>query len=98
MPARVKKIRHDEDTRLRIKVGNILNRLEKAYNGEIELSQTQVNIAKLLLAKVLPDLTSVEHSGEVTNNYVARIPQRQGDVETWLKSASGNLNQALKPH
>jgi hypothetical protein len=84
MPARVRKIRHDEDTRLRIKVGNILNRLEKAYNGEIELSQTQVNIAKLLLAKVLPDLSSVEHTGEVTHSYVARIPPVEKTTDDWL--------------
>jgi hypothetical protein len=30
------------------------------------LQRTQIDCAKLLLAKVIPDLKSVEHSGEVT--------------------------------
>ena len=66
MPARKRKIRHDEETRARIQVAMILNRLHNHLSGKLKLSPTQVSCAKILLAKVLPDLSSVEMKAEVT--------------------------------
>lgn len=63
MAARNRKIRHDEETRAKIKAAMIINRLQDHVLGEIELDAAQVSSAKTLLAKVLPDLKSTEHSG-----------------------------------
>ena len=65
MPARVNKIRHDDETRKKIQAAQIINRLQSGFNGDIELTTNQVSIAKMLLAKVLPDLTSVDMNANV---------------------------------
>lgn len=43
--------RHQEHVREKIKVSNIIDRLEKHVNGLIELTPAQVSSAKLLLDK-----------------------------------------------
>lgn len=83
MAARINKIRHDEQTRAKIKAGNIINRLNKYINGEVAMEAAQVTAALGLLKKTLPDLTSVEHSGEITKNYVARMPAKTADMAEW---------------
>jgi hypothetical protein len=56
--------RHQDDVRSKIQASAIINRLMKAYDGEIELTAIQVNIGKTLLDKVLPDLKAIEMSGD----------------------------------
>ena len=63
MPARTKKIRHDEDTRSKIQAAQIINRLNNHIIGKVAMEMTQVSAAKILLNKVLPDLKAVELSG-----------------------------------
>jgi len=74
MPARVVKIRHDEETRMKIKAAQIINRFMACLNGEIELTPAQVSCGKTLLDKVLPNLQAVELSGEVAQRTVAAKP------------------------
>lgn len=70
MAARLRKS-HQDDVRTKIKVGNIIDRLEKHIAGEIELSSTQVASARLLLDKTI--------SNAPTDNNIS------GDVRiTWL--------------
>lgn len=64
MPARVNKIRHDEQTRAKIQAAQIINRLQKHIMGEVDLDAAQVSSAKTLLNKVLPDLKAVELTGK----------------------------------
>ena len=67
MAARLRKT-HQEDIKAKIKISNIIDRLEKHVNGEIELTNTQVTSAKILLDKTMsnaPQDTTVEHSGTV---------------------------------
>ncbi len=82
------KIKHDGDTRKRIQAGNIINRLHKLIMGEVEMPPHAVTAALGLLRKTLPDLTSVEHSGEITKTYVARMPSKPADMDEWLKKHS----------
>ena len=65
MAARTRKIRHDDETRAKIKTSQLINRLEDHVFGDVELSATQVSSALGLLRKTLPDLSNVEHSGEL---------------------------------
>lgn len=75
MPARVRKIRHDENTRDKIQVAQLINRLQAHVDGKAKMSPTQVRAAEILLRKKLPDLAAIEHSGEVaTNNIVSPDP------------------------
>jgi hypothetical protein len=59
---------HDYKTRQRIQASQLINRLENHVLGEVELSATQVQAAKILLGKVIPDISSVQWSGELEAN------------------------------
>lgn len=63
MAARINKINHDEKTKRLISASQLLNRLISHANGEIELSQSQVNAARIVIGKSIPDLKAVEHTG-----------------------------------
>lgn len=68
MPARSVKIRHDEETRAKIKTSQLLNRLNDHVFGKndkaVEISQTQLKAIEILLRKTLPDLAAVQISGD----------------------------------
>ena len=88
MPARINKIRHDENTRLKIKVGHLINRFQSHFDGELELSPTQIQAGKILLDRALPVLQSVEHSGEITTNKVIRAPAIAASTQEWTETHS----------
>ena len=60
-----------EHVRTKIKIGNIIDRLEKHVAGEIEMSATQVASAKILLDKTMSNAPTeidqkTKHSGAIT--------------------------------
>ena len=59
MAARTKKIRHDENTRMKIQAAILINRLSDHATGKVDLSSTQVRAIEVLLRKILPDLSDV---------------------------------------
>lgn len=63
MAARKEKITHDDKTKHLIRASQLLNRLNSFANNEIEMTQAQVNAAKIVIGKVVPDLKAIEHSG-----------------------------------
>lgn len=62
MPARTRKIRHDQETRSRIQASQLINRLEKHVFGDVDMKPTQVTAALGLLKKTLPDLQATTNS------------------------------------
>ena len=48
-------------------------RLEDHALGKVEMTNTQVRAAEILLKKVIPDLSAVEHSGTVTQRHVSDL-------------------------
>lgn len=50
--------------RCKQKIGSMMSRLQRHGEGEIEMTPTQIQAAKLYLSKTLPDLQSVQHSGD----------------------------------
>lgn len=88
MPARINKIRHDENTRAKIKVAELCNRFHKHFMGECELTPTQIQAGKILLDRALPVLQSVEVSGEITTSKVIRTPAAPSSISTWLTDHS----------
>lgn len=56
---------HDERTRAKIQTSQIINRLEKLVNGEIDMTSQQVTAAGILLKKTLPDLSAVTMDGKM---------------------------------
>lgn len=69
MAARLKK-RHQDDVRSKIQCDRILSWLQAGIFGskfqgkEVTLTPEKVSAAKALLNKKLPDLSSIEHSGD----------------------------------
>ncbi len=54
-----------DEAREKIKTTQLINRLQNHALGTVEMSPTQVRATEILLKKRVPDLSSVEHSGEV---------------------------------
>jgi hypothetical protein len=63
MAARLRKT-HQDDVRAKIQTSQLINRLENHALGEIDLSATQIKAIEVLIRKTLPDLSSVEMTGE----------------------------------
>ena len=65
MAGRKAGFRHSEATRNKIQAQQLINRLQAHVDADVPLlDASQVNAAKALLNKVLPDLKAVEVSGE----------------------------------
>jgi hypothetical protein len=60
MAARIKKIRHDEDTRKKIQAGVLISKLMGHIDGKTVMSPSQITAAKILLDKSLPNLSDVK--------------------------------------
>jgi hypothetical protein len=69
MAARLRKT-HQEDVRTKIKVTELINRVQDYALGILadeDVSSNRLNAIKLLLNKALPDLQSVEITGDEEN-------------------------------
>ncbi len=85
--------KHDERTRAKIRTSQLLNRLEMfalglpdpcARNGKpVEMTPSQVEAAKTLLRKTLPDLSATTLQGDSENPLVAEVTYR------WQKPDDG---------
>ena len=64
MAARTNKTTHDDKTKRLIQASQLVNRLNSHALGEIEMTQTQIQAAKIVIGKVIPDLKAVELTGE----------------------------------
>ena len=53
---------YHERVRNRIRVSKIVDRVQKAALGEIEMGSTEFQAAKLLINKTIPDLPQVVHT------------------------------------
>ncbi|MGF6430892.1 MULTISPECIES: hypothetical protein [Bradyrhizobium] len=85
MAARSVKIRHDEETRAKIKTSQLINRLSDHVLGKVDMKPTQVTAALGLLRKTIPDLSAAENKTEVVHRYVARLPEKAGTTDEWQK-------------
>ena len=55
----------------------IVKRLEDHIVGKCDMTSTQVSAAQTLLRKTLPDLSAVEHSGEVAHKDVKELSREE---------------------
>ena len=56
-------LKQTQRTREKIQASQLINRLTNHALGDLEMSATQVNAAKILLNKILPDLKAMEMTG-----------------------------------
>jgi hypothetical protein len=83
-----------EKVRQRIQTALITRRLTRHVLGKVEMSPTQVTAALGLLKKTLPDLSAVEHSGEVKHRDISDQPL---SADEWEKQYAGDLETAGRP-
>ena len=83
MAARIRRPRHTEETKAKIQAALIIGRLQDCVAGKITLDAQQVSSAKILLNKVLPDVSSVDITGDLEAfHYVLSAPPTQ-DEQIW---------------
>ena len=78
------RLAHKQRTIEKIQNAKVLERLIKHFDGEVELSQTQVTVGINLIKKYIPDLKAIEHGGEMRHNV---------DVS---KKSAGNIAAAIR--
>jgi hypothetical protein len=72
----------EQKTRAKIQASQIVNRLISFVKGEVSLDPAQVTAAVHLMKKVLPDVSFVEHAGEISHR-VIRAPAVVTSPEEW---------------
>ena len=78
MAARTNKKNHDEKTKKLIQASQLLNRLISHANGENNMTQSQINAAKIVIGKYIPDLKAIELSGNEEKPVIV-------NTYSWLK-------------
>lgn len=75
MAARLRKT-HQDDVRTKIKVSELINRVQNYALGILsddDVSSNRLNAIKLLLAKTLPDLTSVTIDAKLDVDTISKV-------------------------
>ena len=92
MAARKNRVTLNEKWRERIQISMLVNRLTNHALGKVNLTQTQVRAIEILLRKVAPDLSAVDHSGEVAHqHFIARVPEVAQTAEQWQQQHSPTI-------
>lgn len=73
-------LRHQDMVRQKIRVSNIIARLDKHIDGKIEMSTTQVQAARILLDRTVPTLTSTELSGPGGKDLAIQLQGAKNDA------------------
>ena len=78
MAARTLRPKHSDEVRAKIQASQLINRLYDHVLGKCEMSPTKFNSAKILLAKAVPDLKAIEHSGPggESINFMLYVPPK----------------------
>jgi len=75
MAARKNKIRHDEETRAKIKSSQLINFLQNHVINGTPAEKTQITAAVALLKKTLPDLQAIEGSLDINVSHEDALDQ-----------------------
>jgi hypothetical protein len=84
----------DAAHRERIATSQLINRLNKIALGELVVEACQLKAIEIALRKTLPDLSSVEYTGDTLQPF-AVIPQEMANSAAW--EAAQKPVQAPKP-
>lgn len=76
---------HPDSVREKIKVTQLVNRLQRFIEGEIELTPARVRAIEILLKKCVPDLSSTEVKSDVTVHNIMEVPPVLATSEEWEK-------------
>lgn len=84
-----KQLWHPDEVRAKIQASQLINRLTShALSDTPLMDASQVNAAKILLGKAIPDLTSVEHKGTIGHRDANEITD--AELVSFLTDGSGD--------
>ena len=96
MAARKKKT-HDEGTREKIRVTQLINRLQDCAFGTVEMTPAQMKAAEICLKKALPDLSQIEqHNTSDQTTYLVQVPSPVENPADWERLAEETAVKALE--
>lgn len=73
MAARKLRPFHTDEIRAKIQASQLINRLTDHVFGKVELTPAQVQSARILLGKSVPDLSAVQMDANVDSKVVAQV-------------------------
>lgn len=82
MAARTTKTTLNNDWKKRIQASQIMNRLAKCANGEIEMSSNSIKAADIVLKKTIPDLSRIDSTNLNVNTEKLTKEQRDAIYAT----------------
>jgi hypothetical protein len=85
---------HSQETRDKIKITQLINRLTQHAMGEVEMTATQVTAALGLIRKALPDLAAMEVKAQIEHHTVSGEVM---DISEWEKTYGNNLEATERP-
>ena len=83
----------DQRLREKIQASMLIRALHDCVEGRNKMTSVQVRAAEVLLKKVVPDLSAVEHSGETEVKHV--ISSEPMTVEEWKREIEQEYSQPL---
>ena len=87
MAARTNKPLHADKTKRLIRASQLLNRLNSFANDEIQMTPAQVQAAKVVIGKEIPDLKAMEITGDGGG------PVKFEVIAPWLKQSIASRNR-----
>lgn len=93
MAARVNKIRHDEETRAKIKTSQLINRLEGHVLNDVDMKPTQVQAALGLLKKTIPDLSQSDVNHTVKRDAIDYSREELLEIIRNARNGSGGASE-----
>ena len=72
-----RKTRLSVEWRDRIKSGELMSRLESHALGLVDMKPTEIRAAEILLRKALPDLATMQHTGEISVKSVKEMTREE---------------------
>lgn len=63
-----------------IQTAQLINRVYAHATGQVEMTPTQLRAAEILLKKTLPDLQSIEYTGEMTFTDATQLTREELQV------------------
>lgn len=85
MAARTNKPFHAEKTKGLIRASQLLNRLILCAKGKVHMTSEQITAARIVIRTYIPELSAVQHTGEINHNYIARVPTVAQNSDEWTQ-------------
>lgn len=85
MAARIRKVALTDSWKEQMRASALMNRLQSAAMGDVEMTPAQIQAAKIVLSKILPDLASTKLEADVRTTEMTPEERRKRMAELAAK-------------